>query len=403
MKYRLLRECGFFLVLSLGWIGCSSNASNNNDSGINYAGHDVQGGVSAINPGGTGGFAPVSGTTAAAAGIGGTGAETGETGIGSGGAQAGAGGIVGPVAGIMVPVGGTTEPIAGTMTGTGGTAEPIAGTTVGTGGTGGTDADGGEPLYTDEVNVAVEGSHSYDTFTQGASAPEYAEGLVYYPTDSDGPFPAMILSPGLTASNTDYEVWGRVLASHGIIALLIQPTNVLDWNDARAVDLQAALAVVRGSLNQSGPLAGKIDIDNVGFMGQSMGGGGTLIAANEVGDDIQAAIPMEPYAPGVSFPNITVPTLIIAAELDTVAAVSSNAFAHYNSIPNSTTKIYMEGAGADHYYSTDRYEDDFDMNARYAVAFIKLYLEGDTRYETYLYGDEHEAVASQLSRYLTAP
>ena len=130
------------------------------------------------------------------------------------------------------------------------------------------------------------------------------------------------LSPGLTANNTDYEIWGRVLASHGIVALLMQPTSTSDWNDARAVDLKAALSVVRGGLNASGPLAGKLDTAHVGFMGQSMGGGGTLIAANEVGDDIQAAIPMEPYAPGVSFPKITAPTLIIAAELDSVEAVS---------------------------------------------------------------------------------
>jgi predicted dienelactone hydrolase len=300
---------------------------------------------------------------------------------------------------MSAPTGGTMGmAAAGTM------APPTAGSTAGANaGAGGMTADAGSddpPAGDDEVNVAVEGPHAFDTFTEGAKAPEYAEGLVYYPTDSDGPFVVMILSPGLTANNTDYEIWGRVLASHGIVALLMQPTSTSDWNDARAVDLKAALGVVRGALNASGPLAGKLDTAHVGFMGQSMGGGGTLIAANEVGNDIQAAIPMEPYAPGASFPKITAPTLIIAAELDSVAGVSSNAFAHYNSIPATTKKIYMEGKGADHYYSTDRYEDDFDMNARYAVAFLKLYLEGDTRYETYLYGAEHEKVASELSRYL---
>jgi hypothetical protein len=51
-----------------------------------------------------------------------------------------------------------------------------------------------------------------------------------------------VLSPGLTASNTDYETWGQVLASHGIVALLMQPTSTSDWNDARAVDLERAWA-----------------------------------------------------------------------------------------------------------------------------------------------------------------
>jgi triacylglycerol lipase len=253
------------------------------------------------------------------------------------------------------------------------------------------------------VNVAVQGPHTFDTFTEGAKAPEYAQGLVYYPTDSDGPFPAMILSPGFTASNTDYEVWGRVLASHGIVALLIQPTSVLDTMPARGADLRAGLGVVRGALNTSGPLAGKIDTAAVGFMGHSMGGGGTLIATNQVGNDIQAAIPLQPYEPGSRFANIVAPTLFIAAERDNVAAVAGNAFTHYNSIPASTTKIYVEAAGADHYYSTDRNDASFEINARYAIAFLKVQLEGDMRYETFLYGPEHDAVAGRLSRYLTSP
>lgn len=370
----------------MGQATAGTTGANAGTAGQALASAGSTAGSNAMSPGaetgaaGTSGPAPMAGTMAQA--------SAGTESAGSAGAAA-AGAAAGSQAGAAGAQAGSagTQGTAGTMGGAGG-ADSAAGT------------DAQPPA--EEVNVAVEGPHSYDTFTEGARAPEYAEGLVYYPTDSDGPFPVMILSPGLTANNTDYEIWGRVLSSHGIVALLMQPTDVLDWNDQRAVDLQAALGVVRGALNESGPLAGKLDTANVGFMGQSMGGGGTLIAANDVGDEIQAAIPMEPYAPGASFPAITTPTLIIAAELDTVAGVSQNAYAHYNSIPDSTTKIYLEGKGADHYFSTDRYEDDFDINARYAVAFLKLYLEGDTRYEPYLYGAEHDAVADQISRYLTS-
>jgi hypothetical protein len=35
---------------------------------------------------------------------------------------------------------------------------------------------------------------------------------------------------------------------------------------------------------------------------------------------------------------------------------SSNAFVHDNSIPVATKKIYVAGAGKDHYFSTDRFE-----------------------------------------------
>ena len=42
------------------------------------------------------------------------------------------------------------------------------------------------------------------------------------------------------------------------------------------------------------------------------------------------------------------------------------------------------------------------INARYAVAFLKVYLANDMRYETYLYGAEHQAfMAVKLSMYLS--
>jgi len=361
-------------LLLCGSLAATQACGGDDESG----GNNPQGGAGGTPLGGTGGIAGMMPTG-------------GASGAGAGGVagNAGAGGMggVGGVAGVVAGMGGMAGGMGGMSGGMGGAAgEP--------------DPDGGVPSD-DEVNVEVMGPHAFDTFTEGADAPEFASGLVYYPTDSDGPFVAMVLSPGLTASNTDYEVWGRVLASHNIVVLLIQPTSTGDWNDARSVDLQAGLDVVK-SLNTSGTLAGKIDVENIGFMGHSMGGGGTLIAADEVGDMIQAAIPMQPYALGASFPGVTCPILIIAADGDSVATTSSHAFTHYNSIPDTTKKIFLEGESRDHYFSTDRFENDCEINARYAVAFLKLYLEGDTRYETYLFGAEHEAfMAGNLSRYLS--
>jgi triacylglycerol lipase len=364
---------------SIVWISILALACGDSPMG------NPQAGAGGAASGGVGGMM-IAGGVGGAGGIGGMAGMAGMAGGGAGGMGGAAGMVTGGMGG-------------GGAGGMGGMAGGGAGGMGGMAG-GGAGGMGGMPSD-EEVNVAVEGPHTYETFTEGAGSDTYPEGLVYYPTDSEGPFPIMILSPGLTASNTDYDVWGRVLSSHGIVALLTQPTSTGDWNDARSVDLQAALDVV-DSLNASGTLAGKIDVANVGFMGHSMGGGGTLIAADEVGDRIQAAIPTQPYAPGASFPGVTCPILIIAAENDGVAVTSSNAFTHYGSIPDTTKKIFLEGAGADHYYSTDRFEDDFETNARYAVAFLKFYLQGDTRYETYLFGAEHEAyMPGKISRYMS--
>ena len=72
------------------------------------------------------------------------------------------------------------------------------------------------------------------------------------------------------------------------------------------------------------------------------------------------------------FPHIEAPTLVIAAERDVVAGVSSNAYTRYQSIPDTTEKIYMEAAGADHDYSTDRNDRDLGMNARLRRRFPQV-------------------------------
>jgi predicted dienelactone hydrolase len=188
----------------------------------------------------------------------------------------------------------------------------------------------------------------------------------------------MILSPGLTASNTDYEIWGRVLSSHGIVALLMQPTSTGDWNTERAEDLKAALGVVK-TLNMSGTLMGKIDVDNIGFMGHSMGGGGTLELAARM-PTLQAAVPLQPWDIGQNFSGIRVPTMIIGAQADFIAPVAGHSEPFYEQVPATTEKAYLEVAGADHLIGLL----GNPTQARYSVAWLKRYVDDDTRYDQFI-------------------
>jgi hypothetical protein len=190
---------------------------------------------------------------------------------------------------------------------------------------------GGFPK-TDEINIKAKGPYKVMMYTDGLEDMEYSSSIMYYPGDAQPPFAAVALAPGYTASGTDYEFMGDMLASHGIAALLTTPTNTnADQPPTRGDDLVAAVKhIMKENDRQGSPLMGKLAVDRIGVTGQSMGGGGTLFAANKLGTMIRCALPMEPWQPGGSFPMIGAPTLIIGAASDTIAAVSGNAQGHYH-------------------------------------------------------------------------
>lgn len=257
---------------------------------------------------------------------------------------------------------------------------------------------GGFPRTSEEINVKSKGPYKVKIYSDGLTASEYSSSVMYYPEDAAPPFAAVALAPGFTASGTDYEFVGDMLASHGIAVLLTTPTDTdVDQPPARGEDLVAAVKHLKEENTRKGsPLEGKLATDRICVTGQSMGGGGSLFAANTLGDEIRCALPMEPWQPGGSFPKITAPTLIIGAASDTIAPVSDHANGHYASIPSSTEKFLVVFEG-DHYLSTDRTSgiaqgmpavanENYDIQAAYMVPFYKLFLESDERYRPYLYG-----------------
>jgi pimeloyl-ACP methyl ester carboxylesterase len=134
-----------------------------------------------------------------------------------------------------------------------------------------------------------------------------------------------------------------------------------------------------------------------------MGGGGTLIAENLYGDEIQAAIPFTPWQPDGVFENITVPTLVMAGSNDRIANADVYAWKHFQSIPESTPKVYMEIDGGTHYIADPARGGDVAFVGRYAIAWLKLYLDHDDRFRDFIYGDVAAADREELSRYVASP
>ncbi|RKN39682.1 alpha/beta hydrolase family protein [Micromonospora endolithica] len=204
----------------------------------------------------------------------------------------------------------------------------------------------------------------------------FGGGVIYYPTTtSEGTFGAVAISPGYTASWSSISWLGPRLASHGFVVIGIETNSRFDQPDSRGRQLLAALDY----LTERSSVRGRIDASRQAVAGHSMGGGGSLEAASSR-PSLQAAVPLAPWNLDKSWSELRVPTLIIGGESDSVASVSSHSIPFYNSIPASAEKAYLELNGASHFFP----QTTNTPTARQMVAWLKRFVDDDTRYEQFL-------------------
>ncbi|TXS52148.1 alpha/beta hydrolase family protein [Streptomyces sp. t39] len=214
------------------------------------------------------------------------------------------------------------------------------------------------------------------TSVSSLSVTGFGGGTIYYPTSTaDGTFGAVAISPGFTAYQSSIAWLGPRLASQGFVVFTIDTNTTLDQPDSRGRQLLAALDY----LTQRSSVRGRIDTTRLGVMGHSMGGGGTLEAAKSR-PSLQAAIPLTGWNLDTSWPEISTPTLVIGADGDTVAPVSSHSEPFYQSLPSSLDKAYLELNNATHF--TPNTSDT--TIAKYSISWLKRFIDNDTRYEQFL-------------------
>jgi fermentation-respiration switch protein FrsA (DUF1100 family) len=202
-------------------------------------------------------------------------------------------------------------------------------------------------------------------------------GRIYYPTDtSQGTFGAIAISPGYTALFSAELAWmGPWLASHGFVVIGIETNSRNDFDTARGTQLLAALDY----LTQRSTVRTRIDADRLAVVGHSMGGGGTLEAAKSR-PSLQAAVPLTPWNLDKSWPEVRTPTLVVGAENDSVASVSSHAIPFYNSLPSTLDKAYLELNNASHFAPNT----SNTTIAQYSISWLKRFVDDDLRYEQFL-------------------
>jgi len=235
---------------------------------------------------------------------------------------------------------------------------------------------------------ADDGPYSVRTINVSSRVSGFGGGTIHYPTGTSGRMGAIAVVPGFVSSESDIRWWGPRIASHGFIVITIDTNSGYDQPDSRARQLSAALDyVVSQSNSGSSAISGKVDSNRLAVIGWSMGGGGALKLSTD--RTLVASIPQAPYYSGSNrFNRITTPTLIIACENDSVAAVRSHASPFYNSIPSSTDKAFLEINGGSHYCANSGNSDE-DILGKYGVAWMKRFVDLDRRYDQFLCGVNH--------------
>ncbi|RZQ61573.1 alpha/beta hydrolase [Amycolatopsis suaedae] len=199
---------------------------------------------------------------------------------------------------------------------------------------------------------------------------------IYYPTDtSQGTFGAIAVSPGYTATWAAEGAWmGHWLASFGFVVVGIDTINRNDREYARGTQLLAALDY----LTQRSSVRTRVDPNRLAVMGHSMGGGGTISAALRR-PTLKAAIGLAPYSPSQTPSGTRVPTMLLAGQNDATSTPAS-IINHYNAIPASTEKAYLELAGAGHGFPTS----NNSVMTRKVIPWMKIFIDQDTRYPRFL-------------------
>jgi predicted dienelactone hydrolase len=225
--------------------------------------------------------------------------------------------------------------------------------------------------------LTADGPFSVTTYTVSRFAVTgFGGGVIYYPTGTSLTFGGIAVSPGYTADASSLAWFGRRLASHGFVVLVINTNSRYDFPDSRASQLAAALDYLVS--RSPSAVRARLDTSRLAVAGHSMGGGATL-RISENRPSLKAAVPLTPWHTDKTF-NTSVPQLIIGAEADTVAPVSEHAIPFYQNLPSTTPKVYLELNNASHFAPNT-------TNASisiYAISWMKLWVDNDTRYRQFL-------------------
>ena len=252
---------------------------------------------------------------------------------------------------------------------------------------------GGEPgdgEYSQDLSNP--GTHEICSYEENLDHDGYASARMSYPCDlSEASYPSTTLTGGLTNTKEQMFWLADHLTSHGIVVLTITPTNPLSvppiWRKAHISGFNVLAAE---NDRADSPLEGKLDLDKRNIMGYSMGGGGAIMAAEEMVEKPASMIALAPWlgAYNVDYTQITVPSMIVGAAEDIVAVNSEVYYPQFRSDIERGLAMISDASHLDFISTGDEIEQ---MRIRTMVtAFLEVQLKDNDAAYGYFDGDEHE-------------
>jgi dienelactone hydrolase len=238
-------------------------------------------------------------------------------------------------------------------------------------------------------NPATTGPLSVSTSSVSSFVSGFGGGTIYYPS-STGSYGGIAVSPGYTASSSSMSWYGSRMASHGFVTIVIDTNSRYDYPNERATQLLNALDWLTSSSPST--VRARLDANRLAVAGHSMGGGGSIAASNSR-STLKASNPLTPWHTTKTWSSNVVPQLIVGAQNDSVASVSTHAIPLYNGIPSTTPKMYVELRGASHFAPNSTNADI----SRMAVSWMKRWVDGNTAYNVYLCGSSRPTVSTTWS------
>ena len=111
-----------------------------------------------------------------------------------------------------------------------------------------------------------------------------------------------------------------------------------------------------------------------------MGGGGTTLAS-AAAPTMKTSVGLAAWGPNGA--GVKVPTLFLCSDTDTVAGCGGSQTA-YSAMPAATLKMIVKIPGASHFNWFGPNDAGGGESGGYALAFQKVFLEGDTRWKSLL-------------------
>jgi pimeloyl-ACP methyl ester carboxylesterase len=237
----------------------------------------------------------------------------------------------------------------------------------------------------------IGGSGSYRTSSANVSrfsAIGFGGGTIYYPTDAtDGPYPAVAISPGFTATWSSLSWLGPRLASWGIVVIGIETNTLLDQPGQRGDQLLAALDY----LTDRSSIRTRVDENRLGVAGHSMGGGGTLEALSER-SSLRAGVPLAPWNLDTTWNEVDAPVMIVGGQADTIAPVATHSIPFYTTLGGD--KGYVELSGGSHFFP----QTPNANVSRAIVSWLKLNLDDDQRFAPFVCFNRSLSISDFRSR-----